>query len=104
MNLLNIYLGYFKYKTGPLFKGKHNKRLCRQVLPDVFQTIRKKANIPTDFTIHGFRRYFINILRKNIKDIVVIQKLVGHKDIRTTEIYCDVRDGEKLRAISTIRS
>jgi len=103
INLLKTYLDYFKYKTGPLFRGKHDKRLCRQVLTEIFHAIRKSANIPTDFTIHGFRRYFINTLRKNIKDIVVIQKLVGHKDIRTTEIYCDVSDEEEISAIENIR-
>lgn len=102
IDLINTYLDYFKFKTGPLFRGKHDKRLCRQVLADVFHVIRNSANIPSGFTIHGFRRYFINTLRKNIKDIVVIQKLVGHKDIRTTEIYCDVEDEEMVKAISTI--
>ena len=73
------------------------------MLTDIFHTIRYNANIHTDFTIHGFRRYCINTLRRNNVDIVTIQKIIGHKDIRTTEIYCEVVDEEVVEAIEKIK-
>jgi len=29
--------------------------------------------------------------------------LTGHRDIRTTEIYCNVSDVEKIRALESIK-
>lgn len=100
--ILTNYLGYFKYINGPLFRGKQNKRLCRQVLMDVFYKIKKHADMPKEFKIHSLRHYFINTLRKNGVDFVTIQKLAGHRDIRTTEGYCNVGDEEKVKAIESI--
>ena len=47
--------------------------------------------------------YFINELSKNHVDIATIQKLAGHRDIRTTEIYCNVLEEEKVKAIESIK-
>ena len=101
--LLLNYLEYFNYQNGPLFRGKQNKRLCRQVLMNAFYKIKKDANMPKEFKIHSLRHYFINTLRKNGVDFVTIQKLAGHRDIRTTEGYCNVGDEEKVRAIESVR-
>lgn len=100
--ILRSYLGYFEYVSGPLFRGKQDKRLCRQVLMSAFYKIKKYAGLPKEFKIHSLRHYFINTLRKNGVDFVTIQKLAGHRDIRTTEIYCNVSSDEKIRAIETI--
>lgn len=101
--LLLYYINHFKYQDGPLFRGKQNKRLCRQVLMGIFYKIKRYANLPREFKIHSLRRYFINTLRKNNVDIVTIQKLAGHRYIRTTEIYCNVSDEEKVRAIESVK-
>jgi len=97
--LLLNYLYHFNYQDGPLFRGKQNKSFCRQVLMEVFYKIKKYANMSKEFKIHSFRHYFINILRKNNIDFVTIQRLAGHKDIRPTEIYCNVTDEEKVRLL-----
>ena len=101
--LLLVYLDYFKYKSGPLFRGIQGNRICKQTLMNVFNKIKTKAGLPKEFKIHSFRRFFINELRKNHIDIATIQKLAGHRDIRTTEIYCNVSEEEKIRAIESIR-
>jgi len=56
-----------------------------------------------EFKIHNFRRYFINTLRKNNVDIITIPKLAGHRNTKTTEIYCNVSDEGKVMAIEKIR-
>ena len=94
---------YFKYKSGALFRGIQGNRLCKQSLMNAFYKIKERAGLPKEFKIHSFRRFFINELRKNHVDIATIQKLAGHRDIRTTEIYCNVGEEEKVRAIESIR-
>jgi site-specific recombinase XerD len=101
--LLLTYLDYFKYKSGPLFRGIHGNGLCKQSLMNAFNKIKTRAGLPKEFKIHSLRRFFINELRKHGIDIATIQKLTGHRDIRTTEIYCNVSDEEKVRAIESIR-
>ena len=96
------YLDHFKYKSGPLFRGIQGNRICKKTLMNVFNKIKARAGLPKEFKIHSFRRYFINELRKNHVDIATIQKFAGHRDIRTTEIYCNVSDEEKVRAIESI--
>jgi len=87
IDLLLEYFNHFKYQDGPLFRGKQDKRLCRQVLMDVFYKIKKYSNMPKEFKIHSFRRYFINTLRKNHVDIVTMQKLAGQGLQRFTVMY-----------------
>ena len=65
--------------------------------------IKQKAGLPKEFKIHSFRRFFINELRKNHIDIATIKNLAGHRDIRTTEIYCNVTEEEKVKAIESIK-
>jgi integrase/recombinase XerD len=102
-DILLFYLGYFKYKSGPLFRGTQGKRLCKQSLNNSFQKIKARAVMPKEFKIHSFRRYFINQLRKNKVDLPTIKELAGHRDIRTTEIYCNVGEEEKVKALESIR-
>ena len=101
--IIKDYLDYFKYKSGPLFRGSQGNRLCKQSLMNSFYKIKAKAGLPKEFKIHSFRRFFINELRKNHVDIATIQKLAGHRDIRTTEIYCNVSEEEKVRALENIK-
>ncbi|MCL5071548.1 MAG: site-specific integrase [Actinobacteria bacterium] len=101
--LLITYLNHFKYKSGPLFRGSQGNRLCKQTLMNVFHKIKARAGLQKDFKIHSLRRFFINELRKNHVDLATIQKLAGHRDIRTTEIYCNISDEEKVKALESIK-
>ncbi|MHB8277401.1 MAG: tyrosine-type recombinase/integrase [Candidatus Humimicrobiaceae bacterium] len=101
--ILIDYFNHFKYISGPLFRGSQGNRLCKQSLMNSFYKIKARAELPKEFKIHSFRRYFINELRKNNVDLATIQKLAGHRDIMTTEIYCNVSEEEKIKAIENIK-
>jgi len=101
--IITCYLSYFKYQSGALFRGIQGNRLCRQSLNNVFKRMKTRAGLPKDFKIHSLRRFFINELRKHGIDLATIQKLAGHRDIRTTEIYCNVSDEEKIKALESIK-
>jgi len=68
-----------------------------------FYKIKARAGLSKEFKIHSFRRFFINELRKNKVDITVIQKLAGHRDIRTTEIYCNIGEEKKVKTLEKIK-
>ncbi|GAI38041.1 unnamed protein product, partial [marine sediment metagenome] len=102
--MLSEYLNHFKYESGDLFRDRRRgKKIYRETLSYVFKKIKAKANLPREFKVHSFRRYFINTLRRNGVDLVIIQRLAGHRKIGTTEGYCNIAKEEKIKAIETIK-
>ena len=69
--------------------------------------IRKKMNMQNekDFVIHSLRHTYITRLLKRKVGIEIVQKVVGHRDIRMTQRYNhpskdDIRDAVKLEKLT----
>lgn len=74
-----------------LFPGqKENKHLTERSLQKVVKKASKKAKIKKDVSVHTLRHSFATHLHENGVDIRYIQKLLGHKSSKTTEIYTHV--------------
>jgi len=59
-------------------------------LQKVIRNARKKVGINKWVTSHTFRHSFATHLLEAGINIRVVQKLLGHKDVKTTEIYTHV--------------
>jgi len=87
-DLRNYYRTY-RPKTY-LFEGQYGGQYAIRSVQAVFKNAMQKAKINKSVVIHGLRHSYATHLLEGGTDMVFIQKLLGHKDIRTTEIYAKV--------------
>jgi site-specific recombinase XerD len=73
-----------------LFEGQFGGQYAIRSVQAVFKNAMQKAKINKSVGIHGLRHSYATHLMECGTDMVFIQKLLGHKDIKTTEIYAKV--------------
>ena len=61
-----------------------------------------RAGITKDITFHSGRHTFAVMMLDLGADIYTVQKLLGHKEIHTTQIYAKVMDKKKQEAAMLI--
>lgn len=76
------------------YSAYHNKHL--------FQWIGA-AGITKDITFHCFRHTFATLQLFNGTDIYTVSKMLGHKDLKTTQIYAKIVDESKRKAADKIK-
>ena len=79
-----------------LFLNNHGTKMTRQ---GVFKMIKKECQlkgIDKNISPHTLRHTFATHLLENGADLRVIQELLGHSDISTTQIYTHVSN-DKLK-------
>lgn len=70
-----------------LFLNMQGKPLTRQVIGIIVKTHSKSAGIYKKVTAHTLRHSFATLMVKNGADLVSVQKILGHENIRTTQLY-----------------
>lgn len=82
------------------FGQKPNTHLSTRSVEKVFSKALKNANIKKRATCHSLRHSFATHLLEDGTDIRYIQRLLGHSQLSTTEIYTKVTS-QKLREIKS---
>jgi len=83
-----------------LFEGQIGGQYSIRSVQQVFKAAMKKAGIIKTIGIHGLRHSYATHLIEMGTDISFVQKLLGHKDIKTTLIYTHVSN----RSLSKVSS
>ena len=73
-----------------LFLGKNFKKLNPGIFQRDFRKIRKKLGLHKSFTPHALRHSFATHMLDGGADVRTIQKLLGHKSLKSTQLYTDV--------------
>ncbi len=100
--MLREYYKQYKPKTF-LFEGAvAGTRYSVRSLEAIIQTAKQKAGIRKSGSMHMLRHSFATHLLDKGTDVVMIQKLLGHNDIKTTLRYLHVTNRDLLHILSPI--
>ncbi len=83
---------------GPLFVGKRGGRLNPRMIQAAMQKVRAALALPESATPHALRHSFATHLLSRGGDLRTIQELLGHSDLKATQIYTEV-DSARLRDV-----
>jgi integrase/recombinase XerC len=81
---------------GPLFVGARGGRLGARAVQQRMQDLRAVLALPRDATPHALRHSFATHLLASGGDLRVIQELLGHASLSTTQRYTDVDSARLL--------
>ncbi len=83
-----------------LFASQMGGKLTERSAQKIFESALQKSGIKKEATFHSLRHSFATHLLENGVDVRYVQELLGHANIRTTQIYTKVTN-PSLRKIKS---
>ena len=85
-------------RGGPLFLGDRGGRLARQQAFAIVKGAARAAGLPPAVSPHTLRHSFATHLLEGGADLRIVQELLGHASISTTQLYTHLT-GERIRDV-----
>jgi len=85
-------------RGGPLFLGDRGRRLARQQAFAIVRAAARRAGLPERVSPHTLRHSFATHLLEGGADLRIVQELLGHASISTTQLYTHLT-GERVREV-----
>ena len=99
VNIMNDYMNNYrplinKKHTDYVFVNNRGDKISRQFIFKVIKKEALKKGIKKDISPHTLRHTFATHLLKNGADLKIIQELLGHENISTTQMYTHVTNNK----------
>lgn len=91
-----------KNKNDYLLESNREGKLSVRTAQKIFENAMGKISLNKPATFHSLRHSFATQLIENGVDIRYVQELLGHNDIRTTQIYTKVTNVKMLKIKSPL--
>ncbi|WP_316357621.1 site-specific tyrosine recombinase XerD [Candidatus Neptunichlamydia sp. REUL1] len=101
---IDAYLGNYRHDKGdhrPLFLSKRGKRMSRVTVWEKVKFYARKVGIEKEISPHTLRHSFATHLLDRGADLRVIQEMLGHADIGTTDRYTHLSKKRLFDAFDT---
>jgi integrase/recombinase XerD len=85
-------------RGGPLFVGDRGRRLARQQAWSTVKRASARAGLAARVSPHTLRHSFATHLLEGGADLRIVQELLGHASISTTQLYTHLT-GERIRDV-----
>jgi integrase/recombinase XerD len=92
--------GQLRVTESALYLNSRMERMKIHSLEYLFEKYCRQARIRRHYTPHCLRHTMATMLLNNGADIRVVQELLGHRSIVTTQIYTEVSSSKKRRALA----
>jgi integrase/recombinase XerD len=90
--LVNVRPLWLKSRSANVFINAKGKPISRQYVYTMLVKREHQLGLKTHLTPHKLRHSFATALLNGGADLRVVQELLGHSDIRTTQIYTHVEE------------
>lgn len=85
-----------------LFLSERNQRISRRTVQYTVEKYVKKIGLdPHKYTTHKLRHTAATLMHQAGVDIRVLQEILGHKQLSTTEIYTHINNDQVRQAVRT---
>lgn len=88
--------------VGPLCPGARGRSLTAAVLSKDQSDVWRRLGLPAGFTMHKMRHWFATRLLETGVDVRVVQVLMGHSSLTSTEGYLAVTDARTAAAVQRL--
>ncbi len=96
---LNLVRKNWQKKTlSNFFINQYGRVLTRQYVHNLIKKKCEECNLNPNLSAHSFRHSFASHLLDGNADLRIVQELLGHSDIQTTQIYTHIQNKRLVNA------